>query len=616
MSKGFFGRILFIDLSRRKNRLIDLKDEDYKDYLGGSGIGAKLIYEIKKLSRDPFKPSNPLMLLPGLFTGTPVPGANRTSICTISPQTGLWTEATLGGYFGGEIKYAGYDGIFITGRAEKPVYLWIENDEVEICPAEHIWGRDTIEADELIRQETDDDAKVGCIGIAGEKMSKIANIIFEGFLGRAAGRSGTGTVMGSKNLKGIAIKGTRGIKVYNSDALREDILRFYSERVELFGEFKKYGTSGSVANLEYIGDTPIKGFLPGEWREGANKIDGRAIHSAYDVRDHACLSCPVYCTNLIDIKDSRYGSLSGHAPEYETLAALGALCMNDDIESILYANHLCNRYGLDTISTGVTIAMLIEGYEKGFITKRETDGLELRWGDPDIILKLIHKMGKREGMGRILADGVVDAAKRLGKKFHDLAVHVKGLEVPMHDPRPFISMGLNYAVAPRGADHMEGMPFSVDLGLSIPDIGFHGIPSDGLSTQNKALNNFKMHNLLTLYNALGICKFFVRSKLGPTLLNTWIKDITGWRFSNKRLQRLGERIFNLKRMINHRLGARKRDDWLPIRFFKVPRRENIPPISPADFKKMLDEYYQLREWTREGIPSKKKMKELGIKPVH
>lgn len=615
MKRGFWEKILLIDLSKRKTRLIPIPEDEVKGYFGGSGIGAKLMYEMKNLSKNPFSPSTPLMFFPGLFTGTPVPGANRTSICTLSPQTGLWTEATLGGYFGGEIKYAGYDGIVIIGKAKEPVYLFIENDEVEILPAKHLWGRNTGETHDMIREETEDDAKIGCIGIAGEKMSRIATIIFEGALGRAAGRSGTGAVMGSKNLKGIAVRGTKGIRVYDENGLMEDILKFYSERGELFGEFKKYGTAGSIAILELVGDTPIKAFLPGEWREGANKIDGRTLHSTYTVRDQACLNCPVYCTNLINIKESRYGAITGHAPEYETLAALGALCLNDDLESILYANTLCNRYGLDTISVGVALSMLMEGYEKGLITKKGTDGLEMRWGDAESMIKMIHKMGKREGIGKILSDGVVRAAKRLGRGFDKLAVHVKGLEVPMHDPRPFISMALNYAVAPRGADHMEGMTFSADLGLSMPDIGFEGIPSDGLSPENKALNNFRMHNLLTLYNALGICKFFVRSRLGPTLLNTWLKHVTGWSFSNKKLMSLGERIFNLKRLINHRLGARKRDDWLPERFFTVPRREDIPPVSPADLQRMLKEYYQLRGWTGEGIPSRKKMRELGIKPV-
>jgi aldehyde:ferredoxin oxidoreductase len=599
--------LLWVDLTSGKVSTTVLDEATAQAYLAGSGLGAKLIHDRLKTINEPLAPANPLCFMPGLLCGTLVPGANRTTVCALSPATNAWGEARAGGAWAPMLKYAGYDGVIFTGKAKKPVYVWIENDQVEIRPAEKLWGKGFFETDERLLQETHPDAIVAGIGQAGEKLSRMACVMFEGKYARSAGRTGMGAVMGSKHLKAVVVRGTGGVPVADPMGLMKRAAAYGGKEKRLFKRNFELGTAGGVMGVEAVGDMPIHNFMGGRWTEKAQRVSGQTMFKKYGRHERSCVSCPSNCTLIVDIP----GSQVGHAPEYETIGAFGSMCENDSLEIIGKCNEVCNDYGLDTISAGNTIAFAMEAFEKGLLSEADLGGIRLTWGNGEAMIALLHKMGRREGIGDILADGTRPAAERLGKDFGDMVVEVKGVEVPMHDPRAYWSNAVNYAVANRGACHMEGVTFTVESGLPFPDLGYT-TPMDPYITDGKAQLAVKMHDLMILYDGLGICKFYIVVSYGPTIMAEWLNYCTGWKVKPEGLMRTAERIFNVKRLINVARGLGRKDDSLPKRLLTVAQRDDIGPVDPQGMERMLTEYYRIRGWDETGVPTPERLKALQL----
>ena len=614
MRLGYSGKALFVDLSEKATHVRRIDDALYRLYLGGSGLGVKLLTELADPGIDPLDPKNPMIIVPGLLTGTLVPGATRTSVVAKSPLTGIFGEASVGGTWGAECRFAGLDAIVVTGAAEEPVYLWIRNDAVEIRPARQLWGKDTFETCAAVQADTDPEARVGCIGPAGETLSRIAAIMFEGELARAAGRTGMGAVMGSKRLKAVAVKGSQGLTIAQPKKLLKWGAPVHKDLEVKFGLFAKYGTTGSLEFHEERGALGIRNFSAGDFRAQAPGIGGKAIHQRYGHKQSSCNGCPVHCWVVLAPRTPHPAPRIsfGRGPEYETLGSFGAMLMIEDLDSIVRANELANRLGLDTISLGNTIAFAIEAFERGLIDERQTDGLALRWGDPMTLLTLIEKIGKREGrVGDLLADGSRAAARRLGNGAETLTVEVKGLELPMHDPRAFWSSALNYACGSRGACHLDAIAFAVESGVRIPEFGYNSKLSP-FSPDGKALLVRRMHDLMAVYNATGMCKFYLRAVGGPVWLAEAVNLATGWGVSPEELMEIGERIFTLKRLFNVRTGVTRADDTLPERIATVDRNERHRAVPREAFERMRDEYYHLRGWDDEGRPTRDCLDSLGL----
>ncbi len=605
------GKLLWIELDTEEWQATDIAPDEVRHYLLGSGLAAKILDERLQPQLDPLDPANPLLMVNGLLTGTFIPTASRVSVCGRSPLTGIWCESAAGGYWGPELRFAGYDGVVFTGRAEKPVYLWIHDGQVEFRPASSLWGLGTQETAQRIQGETDPKALVACVGPAGENGVRVAGVMFLGHGERTAGRGGMGALMASKNLKAVAVKGSQRPEYYDQEGLRRRVREDTAWIKENSMAMSEFGTGGGVPVAEVYGDLPIKNWLLGSWEEGANKTSGQTIVDTMLDRHYRCFACPIACGKEIKITEGPCAGLEGHGPEYETLVAFGALLLNDNLEAIIQADHLCNRYGLDTISTGAVIALAMEAYEKGLLTPEDTGGLELEWGNAEAILQLVEQIAKREGLGELLADGVRAAARKLGPQAEEMAVHAKGLAIPMHDPRAFLDMAVNYATANRGGCHLEAMSHWRGYGLEWEEWGQVG-EYDRLDSAGKARVAYDFQNYMSVFNALGLCKFIVKGVVGPETVVEWLNLAMGWDWGPDDLIRTGERLFNLKRMINVRLGVTRADDTLPRRLLTHPRPTGSAAGVLPDLEPMLEEYYQLRGWTAEGVPTEEKLQELGL----
>ncbi|MEM2448577.1 MAG: aldehyde ferredoxin oxidoreductase family protein [Candidatus Bathyarchaeia archaeon] len=607
---GYMGRILRVNLNNGLTSIEPLNEKAAERFIGGSGYAAWIIYRETPMNIDALDPSNKLVFMTGPLTGTITPSAGRYTVCALSPLTGIWAESHSAGYWGPELKFAGFDGIIVEGRSKKPVYLWVHESGCEIRDGGHLWGLDTYSCEDALKKELGQDVKVASIGPAGENLVRYANIIND--RGRAAGRCGLGAVMGSKNLKAIAVKGSvKSIPAAEEDRLASYVKKLYvtirsHPTVQIYSS---YGTNGIMSMMYEYGDVPIKHFTEGVW-SGIEKISGEAIAKSVLKRNWACFRCPIACGRIVEVRNSPYRTEEGMGPEYETVASLGALCLNDNIEAIVKANELCNRYGIDTITTGVSIAFLMECCDRGLIS-REVDGLKIGWGDPDLILKLIEKIALRDGIGAFLAEGVRRMSEAMGEEAKRIAMHVKGLEIPMHDPRAFKGMGLQYATSHRGACHLRGEVFIVEQGERIPDIGIHErVYRFDLETKPRVVKIMQdWHDVL---DSLILCKF---AFIPPAAVAAILSMVTGRRITVRELIETGERIYNLKRMIDVKRGVRARDDNLPDRFLKEPLKSGGAMGQVVELEKMLSKYYELRGWDENGVPSKEKLLQLGLEDV-
>jgi len=605
---GYVGKIAFVDLSREKVDARELNPEDANAFIGGVGLAAKIIVEeLEDPKIDPLNPENVLVFMTGPLTGTPVYGSGRYVVAAKSPLTGAWGEAHASGYWGVELKKAGFDGIVIKGRASDPVYLYVHDGEVEIRDASKLWGLDTFETDEDVRKELGDtEVKVATIGRAGERLARIACIVSDVQPPgpRVAGRAGLGAVMGSKNLKAVTVRGTGKVAVKDS----QRVVSVLSRLLPLITSFPvtqilaAYGTAGEVEEFYEYGDMPAKNFTLGEF--DYKSIRGQAFKErGLVIRSHGCWACPVKCWKVVKINGREM-----RAPEYETIAALGSLLMIYDPEYLVKANEICNRYGMDTISAGVTIAWAMEAYEKGLLTKEEIGGLELKWGDKETVLRLLKMMGEREGFGKILSEGVKRASAIVGKGSEELAMHVKGLEVPMHDPRAFKGMGLQYATSNRGACHLQGLTFRIEQGLRMLDLGIHE-RVDRFEHGGKGRIVATMQAWHEVVESLVLCKFI---DIPPAHVAGLYTFVTGMRKTLPELLTAGRRIFTLKRLFNVACGIARKDDVLPKRFLKEPLKEGGAQGQVVELEPMLKEYYEYMKWDENGVPRKEALEELGL----
>jgi aldehyde:ferredoxin oxidoreductase len=431
---GYHKKLLRVDLGNRKVEVEDLDEKVIRKYVGGLGIEAKILYEETGPETDPLSPQNILMAVTGPYTGTGVPTSGRHHVVARSPLTGLFGESNVGGSWAVHFKKAGFDGVVIKGKAESPVYLWIHEGKVEIRDAKPIWGKDSYESADWLKKETAKEATAAVIGPAGERMAKIASIPHIGHIVRAAARTGLGAVMGSKNLKAMVTYGEGPIPVAKPEELKAHIKNLVPHIQKATESFGKFGTAGGVENYEKMGNFPAKNWMQGRWT-GAKKISGVTMHDTILSGRKACMHCPIACGRHIKVTEGPYAPMDCEGPEYETVGTLGGVCLVDDLVAIAKANELCNRYGIDTISAGGIIGFAMEAYEKGILTKKDTDGVELVWGNAEAMVEMVRKMGKGEGIGNLMTEGSKRMAESLGKNAIEFAIHVKGLEPSAHDPR-------------------------------------------------------------------------------------------------------------------------------------------------------------------------------------
>lgn len=608
---GYFGKYLWVDLSNRHIEVRMLEQARTDQYLGGAGICARVLFDDTSVGTQPLGPENVLSAFTGPFTGTKVPSASRHHLMARSPLTGFLGESNVGGSWSVHFKRCGYDGLVVTGKADAPVYIWVNDNGAEIRDASPVWGLDSYASAAWVKNQTAAKASVAVIGPAGERLAPIAGIPHIGHVVRSAARSGLGAVMGSKNLKAIAAFGTREIPVADPGLLQVSV-KERLEHIKIVTEtFRKYGTSGGIPTYEKIGNFPLKNWKQGRWK-GAEKISGVTMHDTILSGRKACMNCPIVCGRHVKISQGHYAPLDCAGPEYESIGTLGGECLVEDLAAICKANDLCNRYGLDTISTGATIAFAMEAYEKDILTIQDTDGIELTWGNGKALVAMVEKIGKREGIGFLMSEGSYRMAQAIGKNAVEFAVHVKGLEPSAHDPRRFFSHALNYATAARGACHNASWSHPYELSLSVPEIGIHQ-PQDAYQIEGKADFTAKLQNMNTAFDSLVICRFTQVGK-AVTLTNVvnWLSLITGREVDVQALIESGERTFNLKRLFNTRVGCSRKDDFLPPRFLTCNRvgeelTNQLPP-----FERLISDYYKCRGWDEEGIPTETKIGELGL----
>jgi len=603
---GIGYRILHVNLSTRETRVVEYEEGVLGKYFGGSGLSASILLDRFDPSLDPLHPESPLIFMTGFFTGVPVPCGCRISVCAKSPLQ-HWGEANAGGYWGAELKFTGFDGLIITGRAAEPSYLWVTSKGAEIRSALSLWGKGTFETTERLIQQTDSRARAAAIGPAGENLSFMAAVVTGGAEARVMARTGLGAVMGSKNLKAVAVRGEKKPSVVDQKILQEST-RDFLPNLKFVESLSKFGTAALIESKEAVGALPIKNFLLSHW-EGAKKISGPTMVENHFEKHYGCFACPIRCGKDVRITEGRYAGLIGHGPEYETLSSLGSLLLNDDLKSLITLNYLCNDLGLDTMSTGIAVGFAIESFERGFL--KETDGLDLKWGNVPAIDSLINRIALRQGVGALLADGVERAAKTLGRETGDFALHSKGLEVSQSNPTPTVSLALSWATSNRGACHLEGFSHQVEGGVPFPEMGYHKA-MDGTSGKGKGKMAALMQNYMAVFNALGLCKFLFFARISHETLCRWIKGLTGWDLTSADLMEVGDRLYNLKRTYNVLSGISEEQDTMPRRILDILRPGK--PFSEGEklFLNMRKEYYEFRGWDERGIPTREKLISLGL----
>jgi aldehyde:ferredoxin oxidoreductase len=604
---GYAGKILYVDLTTGKIRTEKINEETAKQVIGGIGLGMKLYLSNSKAGVNPLSPENPLVLALGPVSGTMFPtGGNGHAFISKSPATGGVGEAVSHGTFGAELKRAGYDAIVLTGKAEKPIYLWIDDDSTQILDASAVWGKSPSETEDAIKDELGDFyIRVASIGLAGEKQSNMASIINEKT--RAAGRTGLGAVMGSKNLKAIAVRGTRDIAVAKPDEFMDMVKEFHERMKGPAGQ--RYRTTGTVDNLmvqNQLYCLPTRNFNQSRF-DSAEKVSGEVLNDRYLAKIIACNSCAMRCEHEALVREGPYkGTLA--RMEYDNLWALGPNVGVERLDSIIKAAELCNFYGLDATSTGVTIAFVMDCHEKGILTHEQLEGVDAHFGNGDAVIQLINKIGARDGIGDMLADGVKVASEKIGKNSAELALQIKGLEVSGYDLRCLKTTALAEAVSFRGADHSRSGVQNLDIKGKV----------DRLKAEKGRGQLVKDNeDIYALIDSLIICKNS-RGTLYKELedMAKLYSLVTGIKMTAQELAKAGERIMTLAKLINIREGLGRKDDNLPWKIINQPIEEDGPVkgavVTQDELDLMLDGYYTARGWNVDGIPTKAKLQELGL----
>ncbi|MBN1303085.1 MAG: aldehyde ferredoxin oxidoreductase family protein [Anaerolineales bacterium] len=596
--------ILTVDLTTSETGQYIVPDGWERSFLGGASLAARLLYESITPDLDPFSPEAPLLFLNGPLSGTAGPAVGRFVVCGKSPATGLWAESNCGGFWGPELRFAGYDGLWITGASQKSVYLWINDRQVDFRRAGRLQGMDTYRTQEAVRQEVDAPrARVAVIGPAGEKRVSFAGIFCDH--GRTAGRTGLGAVMGSKNLKAVAVRGTNKIPLSDREtfaALRRTANReLLSDTVA--GVARALGTAGVAEYADYMGGMPKKYYSQGSF-EGVSNVSGAAMSETILTGVKACHGCVIACGRVVELEDGQ----PRKGPEYETIVGFGPNLLIDDLAEVTLLGEMCDRYGLDAISSSNIIGLAYKLFEDGILTEKDTDGVKLSWGQPQPARRLLEMMAAREGLGDLMAEGSLRFAQHFG--VGEEAVQVNGLETAYHDPRGTSGMALSYATSPRGACHNKSDYFLVDWGQADADLGMEFY--DKHAGIEKVGNIVRHQNFRSLCDALVLCLF---SNVSFDVLVNMINAAMGLQNSLEDYLRVGERAWNLKRAINNRLGLSRENDRLPKAFLKPFQDGNAAGYVPP-FQEMLSVYYEARAWDPvTGRPTRKKLIELGLEEI-
>ena len=604
---GYAGRILHVDLTTGKTRVEPLNEEYAKKYIGGIGLGMRLWLGQSKPGVDPFSPENPLVLANGPISGTIWPtGGNGHAFVSKSPQSYGVGEAKSHGSFGTELKRAGYDAVIFKGKAEKLVYVWIDDDSVQLLDASHLMGKSPAETEDAIREELGDYyIRVAAIGPAGEKLVRIACIINDKT--RAAGRTGLGAVMGSKNLKAIAVRGTRDITVAKPEEFMEYVKEFH-ERMKgpATQKYRTLGTPENVLVHNALHCMPTRNYNNATF-DGAERVSGEVLNERYVAKVIGCSSCAMRCEHTCVVSEGPYkGTMT--RMEYEPLWAMGPYCGVDRLDAIIKGMDLSNYYGIDSISAGVIVGFAMDCYEKGILTEKDTDGIDAKFGNHEAMVKLIEKMGKREGIGDILAEGVKIAGEKIGKGAEKLALHIKGVEVTGYDLRCLKTAALGFAVSFRGADHNRHGAYAFDVKGKVNRLKAE-------KGRGKLVKD--MEDTYNLIDSFIVCKFS-RGTYYKELddMTKLYNLVTGLETTPQEMKIAGERINNLARVFNIREGLSRKDDNLPWKVMNQPITDEGPSkgayVTQEELDLLLDDYYEARGWTREGVPTVAKLKELGM----
>ncbi len=604
---GYAGKVLYVDLNTGKTRIEPLNMDYAKKYIGGIGLGMRLWLDNSKAGVDPLGPENPLVLAIGPISGTIFPTAgNGHAFVAKSPATLGIGEAVAHGTFGSEMKRAGYDAVILKGKAEKPVYLWIDDDSVQLLDAAHLLGKSPSETEDIIKDDLEDYyVRVAAIGLAGEKLSRIACIINEKT--RAAGRTGLGAVMGSKNLKAIAVRGTHDIVPAKPNEFMDMVIEFH-ERMK-GPATRKYRTLGTAENVlvhNSLYCMPTRNYNNAHFEE-AEKVSGEILNEKFVAKIIGCSSCAMRCEHEVVVPEGPYkGTMT--RMEYETLWAMGPYCGIDRLDAIIKGMELANYYGMDAISAGVIVGFAMDCYENGILSKEDLDGIEANFGNSEALLQLLEKMGKREGIGEILADGVRSAGEKIGKGAEKLAQHIKGLEVTGYDLRCLKTAALGFAVSFRGADHNRHGAYAFDVKGKVDRLKAE-------KGRGKMVRD--MENLYALIDSFIVCKFSRGTYYkGLSDMAKLFTLVTGIEITSKELDKSGARIVTLAKLINIREGLGRKDDTLPWKVMNMPIPDEGPVkgavVKQKELDLLLDDYYVSRGWTQKGVPTKTTLKELGM----
>jgi len=613
MADGYMGKILNINLTSDKIGEEPLKEELCRDYIGGYGMGARLLYDRIPVGADPLGPNNVLGLLTGPLTGTPAVIGSRFVAVAKSPKTaGGWGDANCGGYFGPHLKFAGFDGVLFSGVASKPVYLFINEGEAKLLDAGDVWGLGVTPLEDLLMERHGNDIQICSIGPAGEMLSLTACIMND--KERAAGRSGLGAVMGSKKLKAVVVKGGMKVPLHNEEKIKDLRKKILKEATGSYDILHDYGTCGITHDSALSGDSPVKNWggagtvdFPSEL---ARKISDKAVTALEGYKAYACWHCPIACGGKMVQKSGEFAlELNdgvGHKPEYETLAMFGTNLLNDDLASIAKVNEICNNLGLDTISVGATIGYVIECYENGLLTKEDTDGLEMTWGNAEAIVAMTEKIGRREGFGDLLADGIRVAWEKLGRIGTDYAIHVDGEEVPAHDPKFTPGLASTYLLAATPGRHTQGGELLGPPDLELPE-------TDKYVYTGQSDTHLKLITSMEVCNAAGLCMFGYLSYPIQTIPEQ-LAAVTGWEFDMEEMFKVGMRIFTMRHAFNLREGLNPLARNLPGRIVGEPpfTEGNVKDVT-VDYKNLTREFLELAGWdTHTTVPSEESLQKLGM----
>ncbi len=612
---GCWNKVLRVDLTTRRSWEEKLDEAFWSRFLGGAGFGAKVLLEETAPQSDPLGPANRLVFGLGPLQATNAPGSAKWTVAARSPLTGTYGEAAAGADWGQSLKKAGWDALVVQGRAGSPSFLWIDGRTVEIRDARDLWGLDAYETCDRIHEKVGDE-RIGVvtIGQAGEGMVAMACLVADKH--SFAGRCGMGAVMGSKNLKAIAVRGRLQCPIHDAAALKSLVKKSTATIRDATRRngFREHGTPGLCVTAESLGDMPIKNWAGDSWPDGAAKLGAPRYTEVLGAKPLPCLNCPIGCHRAVKVTEPGKYAVEGCGPEYETLGMLGTNCLIDDPLAIAKANDRCNRLGLDTISAGAAVGFTMECFERGWLSARDLGGLTVSWGDADAAIALIEKIAARQEFGDALAGGVLAAARTLGKHAEAIVSHAKGLEYPSHDPRSCFSLAPTYATTTRGACHMRGMSEDVEMGgFFLPELGITKGSTEFFVRRGKGELAAKLQDYAALLNSLVICAFMPDGGDMPlTDIVDTLNAATGWSWSLEQAMLAGERIFTLQRLVNLVDGHGRSTDVLPPRTFEGAKVGFRAGRIPAPFDEMLDELYQARGWNHAGRPTPETLHRLGL----